>query len=380
MDKEIRTPNDNKQVNQSNLFNDQFSSYLIKSGWTNRDIQNDFIGLINSIVLSAKDLNSQRMMVSYVKKGLDILNVELQKIDVTDKKNVVNPNSTTSDDETSTEVQTEGVTASTQSQINQGVDKKKLKELASRVKNNLKKKGFTEDKIEKVIKVVFSTDDVSDKNPKMLLDIFEERCNKLDELNSEKKVFNEEDKPEEAPKKKKEEPKKDNPKPSTDTVEKKPEPKKEKPKSPESPVNQPTDAQSNSDVTLSTFETFFKNYTVEEQSWSPEVTEQFSSVMINFVKKGSSDKNVQNKLSSELSQITSKFRSALGGEVNKEEPSTNFSTAKNELRKYAVIFNGWTDSVFENIFSNFTFLIENASVSKTQRFVLEKLQNILNNF
>jgi hypothetical protein len=346
MEKEVRTPNQEKVINQSNVFNAQFMSYLTKVGWTNKDVQRDFIALINSIVLSAEDMNSQRMMINYLEKGLQILNVELQKIDITkqNKIDVVDPETVNVDD--GQQVQTESVT---QRDLEKVQDKEKLKLLIDNLKQNLKANGVSDEKIKEILKITFTSPNKDESQPKLLLGMYEEKCNKIMDYFDNKKVLSENEEEE--------------------TVEQPIQPTQEQP--------QDDTGTDEKEVVLNNFKTFFKNYTVDEQDWTPELSENFRNTIINFVDMGSGDGAVQSKMNTLINNVVTSYKRAMGAPQNDTEPSNNFVTAKNELQKYATMYKKWNTTAFDSFFRNISYLAENTTLGKTQRFVLTKLNDVL---
>lgn len=345
-EQEIRTPNEERKINQSNVFNTQFSTYLTKVGWSNRDIQNDFIALINSIVLSADNTNSQRMMINYLEKGLQILNVELQKIDITkqNKIDVVNPDNVNQTD--GQQVQTESVN---QRDLEKVQDKEKLKLLMDNLKKNLKSNGVSEDKIKEILRITFTSPTNGDSEPKMLLGMYEEKCNQIMDYFDSKKVLaeNEDEEPQEqTPVVKEEEPQQDQ------------------------------TGQEEESVILNNFKTFFKNYTVDEEDWTPELSSSLASTIISFVNTGSNEPAMQSKINTGLGNVVNLYKRATGETSGNVEPSNNYVTAKNELQKYATIHKQWSNSTFETFVDRMTYLANSATVGKTQRFIIGKLNDL----
>lgn len=86
------TPNENKRLKLSEKFNVQLKQHLSRLGWTDPEQQNRFVALINSYVLSGKSTSAQRVINNYLDKGLDILNLELKRIEITKDNNIVQVN------------------------------------------------------------------------------------------------------------------------------------------------------------------------------------------------------------------------------------------------------------------------------------------------
>lgn len=68
--------------------NTEMRRYLVRLGWNNPNIQNDFISVVNSFILSGENPTLQKMITTYLKKGLDVLNLEMNKQDLMTKQSV----------------------------------------------------------------------------------------------------------------------------------------------------------------------------------------------------------------------------------------------------------------------------------------------------
>lgn len=350
---EYKTPQ--KPNASSNLFNDQFSQYLYKSKWTNPNIQKEFIALINSIVLSAKDAGAQNMMVNYMKKGLDILNVELQKVDLENKKTVK-----VDSEDVDTEV-SNLKTESKKRRLKEGASKEDLKSMMERLKDSLVRKGFDKSKIESIIKFTFDIGD-GKKDKKLLLDLFDKRISTLEEKITKKVQLNEEGEKEQKPT----EPKKEQPKHKA--------PIKAK-KADEISVEKQDDGKDTMPVVLNTFRTFFRNYILEDQMWVEEIGASLTNYVVNTINKYESNPDDQSVYNSKLNTLVSQFGKVYDLD-DASEDSVNITNAKKELEKYAVTYKGWSNASFESFFRNIIIVSKSASVSNIQRLMLKKLNEI----
>lgn len=81
-EQEIRVPNQDSNP-RSDAFNRELFNYLQTSNWTSPDVQKNLVAIINSIILTgSKNTNAQSMIVDYLKRGLDVLDVEIQRLEV----------------------------------------------------------------------------------------------------------------------------------------------------------------------------------------------------------------------------------------------------------------------------------------------------------
>lgn len=107
-----KIPNKEKNLRASEQFNGEFRRHLTQIGWKDPELQKRFIALVNSYILSGKNSSSQRVIVNYLDKGLDVLNIELKRIEITKNDNVVqvNPDDVGDENEQNPEQQVETVT------------------------------------------------------------------------------------------------------------------------------------------------------------------------------------------------------------------------------------------------------------------------------
>lgn len=81
-EQEIRVPNEDRNP-RADTFNRELFNYLQNSNWTSQAIQKRIVAVINSIILTGKEnVQSQSMIAEYLERGLDVLNVEIQRIEV----------------------------------------------------------------------------------------------------------------------------------------------------------------------------------------------------------------------------------------------------------------------------------------------------------
>ena len=124
---DVKTPNEDKQIRLSEDFNDEFTRHLMKLGWTDPEMQKRFVALINSYMLSGGNASAQRVIVNYLDKGLDILNIELKRIEISNDNKVVQVNPDDVDNQQEQQPQVEYVT---QREFNQILSEGRSKRLS----------------------------------------------------------------------------------------------------------------------------------------------------------------------------------------------------------------------------------------------------------
>lgn len=80
--------NEQQDVRAIDGLNQELKRFLVRLGWNNPNTRNQFIGVINSYILSGENSSVQDMITTYLEKGLDVLNIELNKRDIVDKQSV----------------------------------------------------------------------------------------------------------------------------------------------------------------------------------------------------------------------------------------------------------------------------------------------------
>jgi len=76
---EVRDPQEGVDKDITSAIEKSLSQYMTRLGWTNEDFRQRFISTITSFLVSGKGTNKQRLIVSYLEKGLQVLNLEISK-------------------------------------------------------------------------------------------------------------------------------------------------------------------------------------------------------------------------------------------------------------------------------------------------------------
>lgn len=342
---DFKSPQSQSKKTAVNLFNDQLSDYLTKIGWNNPELQREFIALINSISLSAKDSASQRLMVTHLNKGLDLLNVQLQRVDLSKNNKIVDIDSEDVDTEKES-VKLESVQPNLHQNTDIGIDEfKKLKEVLTK---KLEEKGISNERIKEFIAIFFKPSGKTDK--KLLYDLYNSRIDRLDEYID--STLNEQE----------------------DSKESKKVTKKSEPTEKQKTKEQPKKEVEKSSVIINNFRTFFKNYLVNDLKWSDDMATSFIGIVISFIERFSNNPEKQILFNTKLNSFVSQSG---GKDFNVE--SNDLTVAKSELQKYATKFNGWTQSSFDSYFGNINTLSKKYTSNKSVRVLIKKLSDLLKN-
>lgn len=86
--KQIKENEQQQDVRAIDGLNQELKRFLVRLGWNNPNTRNQFIGVINSYILSGENSSVQEMITTYLEKGLDVLNIELNKRDIVDKQSM----------------------------------------------------------------------------------------------------------------------------------------------------------------------------------------------------------------------------------------------------------------------------------------------------
>lgn len=75
-------PNQDKKINMSQKFNEDLKRHLLKLGWSDETIRDSFVAVMNSYMFSGTNASQQKVISNYLERGLDILNIELKRVDI----------------------------------------------------------------------------------------------------------------------------------------------------------------------------------------------------------------------------------------------------------------------------------------------------------
>lgn len=75
-------PNEDKKIRMSQKFNDRLKKHLMKLGWRDPKMRDSFIAVLNSYMFSGTNASQQRVITNYLDRGLDVLNIELKRVEL----------------------------------------------------------------------------------------------------------------------------------------------------------------------------------------------------------------------------------------------------------------------------------------------------------
>jgi len=401
----VKTPK--PTVDTPDVFNMHFIKFLTKSGWSDEDIREEFIALINSIVLSTKyNPALQKRMISFLQTATKTLNIELNKLELqnndsivtVDKDQITNGNKVVS--ETKNRVK-EGfapnaVANDSTSMLND------LKNYLSQFKTDMSSMGADENQITKFVALAFKgTDDKKDKQ--YLLDNIKrklEACQKSYMENNKHSITEKDDT--ETDKKDEKVPEEQGIKLAKPTVEKpkdvpnekvsskpieKQQPKQvEPPKKVEPPKEQSAtekgDDEVNSltndekDVKINTSRTFLKNYLINDLGWSVDGVDGIIESLFGILAKGKGNLDNQITLNKKLTQIEKLLKKSYSNEIIKLAKSKNFSISMNNIKTLARLYYEWNTkeyNTFKNKMLNIFSIGKSASTQTTINKLLTKI-------
>ena len=82
---EIRDPQENINKDLTSSVKKYLEQYMTRLGWTNEEQRNNFIEVTTQFIVSGQGANKQRLINSYLDKGLQVLNLEISKEQISTK-------------------------------------------------------------------------------------------------------------------------------------------------------------------------------------------------------------------------------------------------------------------------------------------------------
>lgn len=79
INEEVREPQSDVNRNLTSSVNKYLDQYMTRVGWTNEDQRDRFIEIMTKFIVTGKDVNRQRLINNYLDKGLQVLNLEINK-------------------------------------------------------------------------------------------------------------------------------------------------------------------------------------------------------------------------------------------------------------------------------------------------------------
>lgn len=368
------------QIKPTDKFNMEFAKFLRQVGWTNTDTVNKFIAKVDSIALTARGLEAQNLILRYLDKGLDLLNMEMQKVELDNQKRISNVNPEEVND--------------AQSNLKvESVSRRTLKECGC----DDNKAGDGENNKAKQIKVLLDQfmeglSGIQIGNGKSAKDVInitikgssgEEMSQKKvlkDTLTEAKEAPKAKQQPK--PKKPKEvnlEPKpkkKETPKPAPKPVAKpEPKPKKqEKKKEAPKPEEKPLDG--NVQPMINNFQIFLRNFFINEVKATDDVAESVVSSIQKIVERSKDDASKQSGVNASLSDSLSRMKK-VASEGGSTETSKNVQVSLKELQKYGTLFMGWSPDQMARFTSRTKDILSLAGNPKFHRAIAGEFQRAL---
>ena len=79
INEEATTPQDDVNKNLTASLERYINQYMIKLGWNSKDLRENFVETMTNFIMSGKGANRQRMINNYLEKGMQVLNLEINK-------------------------------------------------------------------------------------------------------------------------------------------------------------------------------------------------------------------------------------------------------------------------------------------------------------
>ena len=369
------------KVTATDKFNMEFTRFLRQVGWSNPDTISQFVAKVDSIALTARGLEAQKLILRYLDKGLDLLNMEMQKVELDDQRRVSNVNPEDVQDaqanvkvESVRKVKTEN--CDVKKKLNEETNKaKKMKILMDEFMNSLATidigNGKTAKDLVNITVRGMSGEEVPAK--KVLMDA----------PMASTPIMEKEGRPE---KTKQQEPKKPAPKPAEKPTPK-PAPKevnlepKKKPK-PEAPKETPKEApkevpmDGNVQPILNNFKIFMRNFFINEVKVGDDVAESYITLVQSIVNGAGDNASTQAGINSSLSESLSRL-SSMTTPSDQLKQSKNIQVSLKELAKYATLYKGWSPDQMSRFGDRVKAIASTMVSPKMQRIAIGELKRAL---
>lgn len=418
---EIRDPNQETNYNKSNVFNKHFIEYLKQTGWNNEEIRNEMVALVNSIVLSTKGNNSlQKRMLQFFKTALNTLNIELKKLSLNDRDELVsvNPEDVAGDDnpvqESKKKCIDEDCGCSNKSvddkviqKTNPNIDKKiinktnkddkvvdtgaefgrDIKTLLFNFKKELEEMDMEKTKQVSIIRKTFDLSKMPKDNKKILLDKLEQKVeaatdflksNTRFQINEKDENKDDEEADVDVDVNVNKEPDNDGSKEDVKSKQKV-EPKKEKPQEKESEPEEETEteySEQEKDVKVTNYKTFFENYLVDDIGYTPDSANSIADFVLNHVRKFAESKDMQTKMARDLTEMYNRLKNAFPNVTTENKATKNYDLAMDNLSKISVLFNNWNKNDAEKMKSALLSLASVSESVQVQKAVMKGISKL----
>jgi len=384
---EIRDPNQENNYNKSNVFNKHFIEYLKQTGWNNEEVRSEMVALVNSIVLSTKgNVSLQKRMLQFFKTALNILNIELKKLSLNDRDELVSvtPEDITGDSNINETVNNEVEEACCMNKKNLTPDGgdfgRDVKTLLFGFKKELETMNLPKSKQVSIIRKTFDLDNMPKDDKKLLLDKLQQKVEAAtDYIKSTTKLQLNEEENEGGKEKKKDvapEPEPEESKPSKKEKPKE-DPKPEKSDKKEEPESEETEySEQEKDVKVTNYKTFFQNYLVDDIGYTPDGAEKFADFVLNHVRKFADKKEMQSKMVRDLDELFNKMKNSFPDTTTENKATKNYDLAMDNLSKISVLFNNWGKNESEKLKSSLLALGSVSEKVQIQKSVLNSISKL----
>ena len=346
------------------------------------------VALVNSIVLSTKgNVSLQKRMLQFFKTALNILNIELKKLSLNDRDELVSvtPEDITGDSNINETVNNEVEEACCMNKKNLTPDGgdfgRDVKTLLFGFKKELETMNLPKSKRVSIIRKTFDLDNMPKDDKKLLLDKLQQKVEAAtDYIKSTTKLqLNEEEENEGGKEKKKDvapEPEPEESKPSKKEKPKE-DPKPEKSDKKEEPESEETEySEQEKDVKVTNYKTFFQNYLVDDIGYTPDGAEKFADFVLNHVRKFADKKEMQSKMVRDLDELFNKMKHSFPDTTTENKATKNYDLAMDNLSKISVLFNNWGKNESEKLKSSLLALGSVSEKVQIQKSVLNSISKL----